>query len=443
MADNIDTTMNASAESVDTSIVFGPTGDAGEYITPYQMTIVYHDDDPFELAVATLSSRAQLIPILRESTLPTSLPNSGGGPAEQRGGTAEQRGGTIDYLTIADSCAYLTPEVLIFGTALPREALQKFFDRGFQFIHILVPNEDAARKYMNPVQHETDQTAPTASPSSTPTSRWEYFCENIVTFGIDTLYEHVTLIEGLATMVALEHVILGMFPKYTSFNAKISTDDGRCFLRYIRDTKKDLRKTLLTLVSSSRGFETIEHMVISGRAMGEECEILASRRLEQSITYTIPLTDANKKFVRAEALVSAVPSSSLMSDSAGDGNLQVQACYGGDVLNELMHLTPAHPKITSPLVVFYHSGPGNSWIVTAFAPHGNVNVMEFLRATFTPGHDAETAGSDVHEPPLRSAETAQNNKKTTYAAIHKSIRGGNNVATCSVPFGNSREILPF
>jgi len=346
----------AAPSSPDQTVVFGPTGNAGEYITPYQMTIIYHDDNPFEVAVATLASRAQLIPILRPDV------------------TGDSQSNTINYLSVADSCEFLSPEVLIFGADFPREAVQKFFDRGFQFVHIFVSNEEDAKKYIEfeDATVDTSTTDDNAGRECQQSTKWKYFNDSVVTFGIDALYEHINLTEGLATMIALEHVITGVFPKYKSFNEKITADDGHCFLRYLKDSKKDLRKTLLMLISSYRGFETIDQMVISGRAMIEECEILANRRLDNSITYQISITntaDTCKKYVDEEL--------------ATREYITARACYGGDLMNEMMHLAPAHPKFLDVnLVVFYtfNNTSTQSWNITIFSHRGQINAVEFLRA---------------------------------------------------------------
>jgi hypothetical protein len=200
----------------------------GEYLTPFNCTIFYHEDSMFETAAAVLASRAQVIKI------------------------------TKDCSSIANLCEYITPEVLIFGDEFSNEEIQLFFTKGFKFIHIFVYDNNTDSKIS---------------------------VENTAKFTIDTFYDHIVLIEGLSAFITMEHVIMGSFPNYKTIGT-ISHDDGKCFLNYIRNTSK-LEETLVEIISSYHGFELINNMVIGGRAFALSRELLADKRIQQGEIFNL------------------------------------------------------------------------------------------------------------------------------------------------------------
>ena len=366
------------------AVTYGHTSH-GEYITPYNMTIVFHEDSLFETAAAFLGSRSQIVPIAR--------PNS--------------QHNTIDYDAVASACEYLTPEVLIFGAEFPRSAILKFFERGFQFVHVFVYKMEDGEKYMEVVSNvgnvgnvSNDNSVVTTvvtadSALDMPVKR--EFDQRISVFTVDTFYDHLVLIEGLASVIAFEHVLIGTFPKYSSVNPKLTYQEGRFFLDYIVDTKKHIGKTLLELVSSYKGYEMINQMVVSGRAMDEAREILANRRIMKGVLYTLNVTDLTS--VTSVTNVTNVTHQTDDTQSAPIDTTVIPpntiAIDGCDLVEEMLQLLPVHPLVVKNklnYVLFYALANSEthaslppqttmrSWNVT-LVTLGNsaLNTLEILR----------------------------------------------------------------
>src|SRR5580698_1183767 len=125
---------------------YGPTGD-GEYLTPYNTTIFYREHSLFETAVAVLCG-GQAIPLV---------------PAP-------------DYNALAESCEYITPEVVIFDDRTTSAAINNFLARGFKFVHIFT----------------TDTMKIT--PDDADVAEYAYF-------SADTIHEHVNIREVASTFL--------------------------------------------------------------------------------------------------------------------------------------------------------------------------------------------------------------------------------------------------
>ena len=313
-------------------IKLGPTDDGG-YITPYQMTIVYHQDSVFETAVAVLGAKAQLVPLAPQ----------------------------VDYNSVAGACEHISPEVLIFGTEFSREAITTFFDRGFHFVHVFSRDPDLARsKYY-------DDESP--------------FDPRMVVFGVDTLHEHVRIIEGLLPIYVLEFIVCASFPSYKTqleSGEEINHVNGKYLLTGLEGG--DFGTKLLQLCSTYKGFELVKVLQIKGATIHETREKLASKRIAQGITYQLKLSEEN--------------------------TVSAAAIYGGDLTNEMMNLLPIHPHIVKNKVnmaVLYSAESHTVDDVTqdgfrfTFVNTGaeSINALESLRVfapdTVTGAHGVATA----------------------------------------------------
>jgi hypothetical protein len=336
-------------EVINNEVVYGPTGD-GEYVTKWQTTIIYHEDSVFETSVAFLAARAQIIPI----------------------------SSITDFAAVADSCEHPSPEVFIFGDEFSTDDLLTFFARGFQIIHIFTYNDNQAKKYqkelstdeivdtMNIIKatsdivaggsaevHARDDNVTDAeggvaetdgAPVETDGAPVETdvtmipFDERTTTFTIDTLYEHIIILEGMMPMFALEHVICAEFPNYQSAIPKITHVDGRNLLRYLRAMKKSIGPTLLTLASSFRGFDEVSSMVIKGQAMFESREIMANQRIYDGVIFNVggKATDGGK----------------ITDTETKEKPYTAIALYGGDLREEMRNLIPVHPTVVEKHVNF-------------------------------------------------------------------------------------------
>jgi hypothetical protein len=251
--------------------------------------------------------------------------------------------------------------VLIFGTEFSREAITTFFDRGFHFVHVFSRDPDYARgKYYD---------------GDTP------FDPRMVVFGVDTLHEHVRLIEGLLPLYVLEFITCASFPAYKTIlegSDDINHINGKYLLTGLEGG--DFSTKLLQLCSTYKGFELVKTLQIKGATIHETREKLASARIGQGITYQLELSE--------------------------DNSVCAAAIYGGDLTNEMINLLPIHPHIVKNKVnaaVFYSAEPHTLDGVTqggfrfTFINVGSesINALESLRAfapeTVTGSHGVATA----------------------------------------------------
>ncbi len=251
------------------AVKYGHIGN-GEYITPFNATVVYHDDSAFESAIATLVSRAQLIPLIDNP----------------------------DYDAIADSCEFLTPEVLIFGEEFPLTAIAKFIERGFKFVHVFTRADVSKNRYI------VDGKYPLP----------------MVVFDINTLYEHVVLIEGLLPTIICDYVVDGLYHKDQS-------RDGYYFCKYLygrtgeASNRNNPNKAILRMISSFRGYDEAQSMVIKGRHLVEHNDAMAHSRIMSA-----PVIE----FANENALV----------------------LYGGELMDEISLLAPMNPRVVRDNVKF-------------------------------------------------------------------------------------------
>lgn len=261
MSEQVKTEINEQAEPTiadavekiaeGSEIKYGPTND-GEYITPYQMTVVFHENSSFEYATAILGDRTQMIPIYAN----------------------------CDYEAVAASCEHISPEVLIFGTEFSRAAISKFFERGFHFVHVFARDVKAAEA----IYYDNDQP----------------FDHRMIVFGIDTFYEHTVLLKGIAPVYVLEHFARAEFPQY----AGILDDKGVTHLagKYLVAglEGENFAQKVLQLGSSFKCFEEVARLVIKGRTVYEFREKLANQKLFRAALFQ--LKTSKKKIVSAIAL---------------------------------------------------------------------------------------------------------------------------------------------
>lgn len=195
-------------------IKFGPTS-AGEYITPYQTTIIYDKLSYFETSVATLSKSAQLLEY-------TVLDD-------------------VSLINMINNCEHLSPEVLIFNDTISKNSIDEILNKGFQFVHIFSKDIETAKKKYYQDDSECNK--------------------RIVVFDIKNIYMHVKLMDGVLPVFLLEHIIHANFPQYHNIlqNSLINQENGRRLLEDVDIC--DLPKFLWKIASSVKGFELIEQKI--------------------------------------------------------------------------------------------------------------------------------------------------------------------------------------
>ncbi len=212
---------------------YGLAGD-GSYLTPFATTVVYHPKSQFEDVAAFLVDRGQLIP----------KPNS------------------EDCVEIAYTTEHPSPNVLIFGTDLSMEALQGFFKRGAESIHIF--SQEPTAKYSDD--------------------------SRVVVFRLDGFYDHVNLIPGLLAVYIMEKVILGNFPDYQSnINPNVNPTTGKYFCCGLKANCSTPGAFVLQMCSQYKGFELESQYTFEGRAIIREREKFVKRLIyKYGREYTIP-----------------------------------------------------------------------------------------------------------------------------------------------------------
>ncbi|QYB17445.1 hypothetical protein PV-S19_0081 [Pacmanvirus S19] len=282
---------NTETTEVKNNETYGPNGH-GEYLTPYESTIVFHPNSLFETTVAILSKRAQLIPITSE----------------------------IDYNAIADSCEYLSPRVIIFGSEFPREALVKFIDRGFESVRIFTTDS----KYTDVVESENAESIKGS------------FHPRIETFTHDNMYDHFVISEGVTPYYILEHVASGAFSNYQSVTPEINSETGKFFCQAILATNTPLYELYSNLCGSYKGIENINSLVIQGRTMQMERNRLANEILSKGVQFTLDYAPTAK--------------------IAEIKKINVYAVSGSELVNEMLSLAPVYPTVVNnniQYVMFY------------------------------------------------------------------------------------------
>lgn len=299
---------------------FGPTAD-GVYLTPYQMTVIYHEDSIFEAAVAILGAKTQLVPI----------------------------GNVADLNSVADACEHISPEVLIFGTQFSREQLNKFFDRGFHFIHVFARDIEAATaKYYCDVEEDGVVTrAP--------------YDQRVVVFDTTTFYEHIVLLEGLAPMYLVEHFICASFPTYETIlgDKNVNHATGKYLVSGLEGY--DLASVLLQICATYKSFELIQKYIVKGQTICEMRESMANQKIARAIPYTL---------------------------KCGDNEVSAIAFDPTGVQNEILNLLPIHPRVVKEdvkLAVMYSyelhtiDNTSNGGYRVVFMSIGGDSAIELLR----------------------------------------------------------------
>lgn len=295
---------------------YGPSSDG--YTTPYQTSIVYNTESFFETTVAFLSDRAQLV-----NTIPALL-----------------------------AVEHISPEVLLFGDKPSAAVIASIHDRGFQIIH-----------------HFVADAAPVASDAENP--------EKFVTFGLNTIHDHLALKQGFTAVYLLEYVMLAIFPQYAGVinDDAIDANAGRCLIKAICDIQAAPGVTIARLGSSPRCVDEILTLVTKGRTMREIAERKSAARLTGGVTFNAH-----------GVLIYAAPI--------------------GDFVDELVVLSARHPNVIASgahIVILYgiENKPDKiGWRVIVQrvertpaedddpADHSNITPADIL-AKFTADYDAD------------------------------------------------------
>jgi hypothetical protein len=219
--------------------------DAGEYITPYLATLLYHPDSLLEIAVATLSKQTQLVCLLSGA----------------------------DNREVLLSREHISPKLIIFGDTFTQEDLVAFLDKGFQQIYVI---KDSASNTNDSTNDTNDSTNDTND-------------KRITALHIGGIYEIVPLLDGISTVYLLEHILCAVCPTYISqLDAKeINSKTGNCLIKSITYDNKTPVIALLELQSGIDSFDKISKAVSFGQALSDVYKGLADNYMGSGIFYKI------------------------------------------------------------------------------------------------------------------------------------------------------------
>jgi hypothetical protein len=197
--------------------LYGPA-DNGDYYTPYQTTVIYDPSSIFEMTIAALTDRVQLVNLHDYA-----------------------QSGTIEHPT---------PELLLFGV-WARTDIMKLIERGFQLIHCFT--HDGKHNY-----YDIDECG-----------NFVPFNQKVAPFSLDTMYDHLALISGMAPVYLLEHITSGCFADYVSALSKEITHEtgmqlihGLCFGK-LPDVE------MLKLCAQRNNFTQFDDFIVRGRTILE------------------------------------------------------------------------------------------------------------------------------------------------------------------------------
>jgi hypothetical protein len=195
--------------------VYGPA-DNGDYYTPYQTTVIYDPSNIFEMTIAALTDRAQLVNL-------------------------HEYDGNIEHPT---------PELLLFGV-WARTDIMKLIERGFQLIHCFT--HDGKHNY-----YENDECG-----------NFVPFNQKVAPFSLDTMYDHLALISGMAPVYLLEHITSGCFADYVSaLSEKITHETGAQLIHGLCFGKlPDVE--MLKLCAQRNNFTQFDEFIVRGRTIME------------------------------------------------------------------------------------------------------------------------------------------------------------------------------
>ena len=219
-------------DKTDNKQIFGQMKN-GDYITPYNITIFYHQNSLFESAVAALSNQAQLIPLSKDA----------------------------DLDIIGEVCEFVSLEVLVFGNDLSREHINKILDRGFKFVHIYTSDI----KYL-------DEDKP--------------YRKEIATFGINEIYDHFILKPGLFVPLILDYIICGEFNRVSSFDNTFI--DCKSFCNRIKSLGFNYVKKINELNALGyKGYEQVNKYIVEEKAMQELREKTINSNISNGVVQQI------------------------------------------------------------------------------------------------------------------------------------------------------------
>lgn len=227
--------------------------DAGTYLTPFAVTVVYHAGKPLEEAYAALLSRCQPFPICAQPT------------------NCTMDAPPVDLNGIADSIPYLTPVCIVFSRAdttttsaqyeweIPPET---FIKRGFPDVRMVAVN-----------------TGVVTGRGDSNVSAWD--------------------VTELHSVYSLGNIFLETLLEYIlSATVTVNTHDdlfarnGMDFIYGVSCAEKTVFDACKEVVNGSvRGFEIMTEYIETGKVLRRERERIVARRARESIVATQPILD--------------------------------------------------------------------------------------------------------------------------------------------------------
>jgi len=262
--------------------VYGPTDD-GEYLTPYQTTVVYNPESLFETTLAGLTNRAQRVPLSTGCT------------------------------NVVELCEHISPEVLVFNDLLSIAEIGKFFERGFQVVHVF---------------------------NTTNSPGLECEDTRIAQFDVSTMYDHLCLAPGMAQYIVVELMTCLEFPDYKSNlgSSSANATRGRNFARGLKLNTRDTCNYLFEMSDSPMGFDRIEALISAGETVYKVGQTIADERLADGVVFESSFSvDCDVESDTVSAVESDVENdnvSAVESDTASDAASDVENDTVSDTVSD-------------------------------------------------------------------------------------------------------------
>lgn len=356
--------MSETEQETQTEQEFGPDGQ-GNYITPYKFTIIFNPDSVFETAVAYLCDQAQLVPFLKGD----------------------------DYSAVAKNCEHPSPELLIFDHGFSQEDISKFFDRGFELVHIFSPT--TTTKYN---RENSD----------------EPFNERVAVFSLLEIYEHALLLPGIMPMLMLEYILCAEFHQYESLlrNKDVNHVNGKLLCEMLRLDRRPVGEVILRTASTYKCEDIIRSYVAQGRAIHEERERLSLAALQAGVSYTFK-------------------------------SHRIYAVCGGPLTPTMIKIMPTHPKLQGcDFVLFYNTecfdlenNTYSGWRLTLVSLKSDVSAFQKLHAL---SEQCLTVGDVSVATGIPLVSICEKKQPFIF-----SVSGDINIATVWLPALYCMGILPF
>lgn len=304
----------------------------GSYSTPYQTLILYNPESYFETSVAVLSEKANCVSIYSDTI----------------------------------SQEHPSPELLIFTPHFEREELLKFLER-YNYIRIFC--------YEPTDKYDTDG---------------KIFDNRVELIAIDTLYDHITVKNGITSIFLLENIICTTFPGYKSDLNDVSCQTGTFLIQAINYNNYKFADKIDELSTSFKGIDIANELISEGKAISKIYKRILDGRVFKGLHFVIPDVNLTAFAVSVEDDLYNLINIQTLCDIVNDSayilfyNMENHVCDNSIILGWRLILMARKPDAPSSLSILEkysldNASTGNNIIATTWATaHTARDLMPFI-----------------------------------------------------------------